>query len=770
MHLPFDRYDFSHIPIETLSVIYEQFLHAEGRGKREGAYYTPIPVVNFILEELDGQLPLRAGMRVFDASCGSGAFLVQCYRRLIEQKRTLKPDGKLTPKELRSILVRHIYGLEQNKDACQVAELSLVLTLLDYVNPPDLTNNHGFKIPKLAKRNIFRGDFFEKDATWVSALGDRRFHWIVGNPPWKELRSTTTDKSELRALAWMKQHEKGCPTGGNQFAEAFAWDLARYASPEGVIGLILPATSLFKDQSEGFRREFFKKMRVWCVANFANLAYILFEGRAELPAAAFFYSRRDPGEEIQEEERFLTYAPLVANQEAIRPVNTRQRKKAWSIVINASEITEIQTEEAATGDNIIWKMAMWGSGRDRRLLQALAKRFPLLQRLEDDGRILVRQGLELRDKNSPEEKEFVKEIVGKNQLEVKRLRGNRRFFDFPTEVLSKVKKRQAYIRLRSGREPIKVCRPPHVIVHASRKFAVYTDDYLVVPQRQIGITGKRAECAFLKALSLYLSSDFAIYHQFLMSPEWGVHSNRATKDALMQIPVPLAELAASELAEWEELHAALVAARPAASIKKKSDQRSLFDEADADGGESFPASPTQEQLLEDLNERVYKLLGLKPWERSLVEDLVHVRMRLIKGKVAKAALRAPNQDELREYADHLRSELDAFVHDQPELTHQVSVIHDGWFGMVLIELLRNQKANDIEVVAASPETRKQLQRIQKAVRRQHSQWLYFNRNLRVFEGPRTFVFKPLQLVHWTRSQALNDADQIIVETLSLPDE
>src|SRR5262249_27964173 len=147
-----ERYDFSHIPIETLSVIYEQFLHAEGRGRHEGAYYTPIPVVNLILEELDDHLPLREGMRVFDASCGSGAFLVQCYRRLVEQERSLKPNGKLKPPELREILVKHIYGLEQNEDACQVAELSLILTLLDYVNPPDLTNSNGFKIPILNNR------------------------------------------------------------------------------------------------------------------------------------------------------------------------------------------------------------------------------------------------------------------------------------------------------------------------------------------------------------------------------------------------------------------------------------------------------------------------------------------------------------------------------------------------------------------------------------------------------------------------------------------
>ena len=35
-HLDFRRYDFAHIPIETLSVVYEQFLHAEDRGKNKG--------------------------------------------------------------------------------------------------------------------------------------------------------------------------------------------------------------------------------------------------------------------------------------------------------------------------------------------------------------------------------------------------------------------------------------------------------------------------------------------------------------------------------------------------------------------------------------------------------------------------------------------------------------------------------------------------------------------------------------------------------------
>jgi hypothetical protein len=51
------------------------------------------------------------------------------------------------------------------------------------------------------------------------------------------------------------------------------------------------------------------------------------------------------------------------------------------------------------------------------------------------------------------------------------------------------------------------------------------------------------------------------------------------------------------------------------------------------------------------------------------------------------------------------------------------------------------------------------------LRKQCSQWVYFDRNLRIYEGTRTFIFKPMQRFHWTVSQAMVDAREIISETL-----
>ncbi len=141
---------------------------ADGRntkGEDAAAYYTPIPVVNFMLSEMDERLPLKRGMRVLDPACGSGAFLVKSYRRLIEREFTAT-GSRPTPQQLRDLLEGHIFGVDNDQDACRVTELSLVLTLLDYVDVPDLlptssaTDHSDFRLPTLSDTNIFHTNFF----------------------------------------------------------------------------------------------------------------------------------------------------------------------------------------------------------------------------------------------------------------------------------------------------------------------------------------------------------------------------------------------------------------------------------------------------------------------------------------------------------------------------------------------------------------------------------------------------------------------------------
>ena len=92
---------------------------------------------------------------------------MQCYRRLIEKQRQ-QAAGLPQPIALREILTQQLFGVERDGDACRVAELSLTLTLLDYISPRDLESNPNF-LPNLHNTNIFEADFF--DPNFVSAKG-----------------------------------------------------------------------------------------------------------------------------------------------------------------------------------------------------------------------------------------------------------------------------------------------------------------------------------------------------------------------------------------------------------------------------------------------------------------------------------------------------------------------------------------------------------------------------------------------------------------------
>ena len=187
LSLDFQAYDFSFIVIETLSIVYEQFLHAPTRdgstayGREIGAYYTPIPIVNMMLAELEERRPLERGIRVLDPSFGSGYFLVQCFSGLVEKE--FPPDTKPRPAEQRTLLDNHIFGIDLEEDPCNVTELSLTLTLLDYIDPLDVEDQrHRFKLPALRNKNIFDSNVFADNVPWHSSFSKSGFDWIVGNP------------------------------------------------------------------------------------------------------------------------------------------------------------------------------------------------------------------------------------------------------------------------------------------------------------------------------------------------------------------------------------------------------------------------------------------------------------------------------------------------------------------------------------------------------------------------------------------------------------
>ncbi len=345
--------------------------------------------------------------------------------------------------------------------------------------------------------------------------------------------------------------------------------------------------------------------------------------------------------------------------------------------------------------------------------------------------------------------------------QLKKFRG---FFAFPPSAIKKKDDDPELKYARKGRSalPLSVCRPPHVIVNAARRFAVFSDDFIVVPPRQIGIASPSRDETLLKALSLYLASDFAYYHQFFYSPQFGVKRDIATLETLQKIPVPLADLPRPILLEWVQLHSRL--ARISSLLLERREEGSAGTDLFSKGQvrETERLTQSKKALQRELNEMTNEAIGLDRRSCALVHDLVHVRLALIDGKLGQAAVEEPSDELVRSYAEALKSELDGFIGDLMPERHAIEIVYDEFSGLVQIDLtLERNRSQKPVILQADQETARRLEETRQRLRKEHAQWVYFNRNLRIYEGNRLYLLKPMQRFHWTVSQAMSDALEII---------
>lgn len=748
LHLKFQAYDFRRIPVETLSSIYEQFLHAQEKGRSEGAYYTPEVVADYILSEVNTVRQLVPGAHILDASAGSGVFLVLAYRRLIELER--RRTGAIEPMRLREILLESIYGVERQPDACNVAVFSLILTLLNYVDPPALHANEDFKFPDLLNKDqrIFCDDFFNPKLKLPVPKGG--FDFVVGNPPWIELKPNS--KGEEHARSWISEEES---IAGNRVADAFALKAGRLLSEEGVAGLLLPATTLFTLEGKRFRQDFFTEFSVARVTNLANLRQNLFGGRINQPATTMVF-RKDAQQ--RDRQAILHLAPFAANQVA------RDADQLWALTIHGSDIQEVSRADAASGDTSVWKLALWGTPRDARALERLRRLYPLTLagfcEKKGWGKRMPRQGSELRHRDDKEEVVYCDELKGKERFDTdtfNRIIKGGLHFSLPPQALVPIPNDWCYVRKRGGVGGLAINRSPHLMISATWKnFLIWTNEYFAIPSRQMGIAAPGEASAedneFMRALAVYLGSSLVDYYLFFQVPEWGVYSTfpHVVLRAVRSIPTP--DFTPEQVATLAAVHRELI--REENSFRLQSDE---------DGPN------TAKQRL--IDQTVFETLSAPVDLRLVIEDFRDNRLPLDQGRSVLEKLGArPKIKALQSYARTLRDELDRFLLGEARASLELITSPDLIRCEVNLSTSGQRTPNAVNVAEATGQQAKQMLRsLREQLGERFSQWVYVDRSLRVFEDDAAQIYKAPRLMDWTRTQALNDADDIITDILASGD-
>lgn len=491
-------YSFDIIPIQLISSIYELFFHLSDEDDEKGTYYTPLHLVNLVMDEVYPWEGEYKDTSFFDPSCGSGIFLVEAYRRLVCRWMTQNDIHTITCDQLNLLLKSSIFGVDINEEAIRVASFSLSLAMCDFLDPRSIWDKLSF--PRLLDNNLISSDFFDED----KSFNNRKFDVIIGNPPWQ---SNITRKTK----EYLKKANR--VIGDKQIAQAFSIKCSELCKQSGIICLLMPSKGLLfnrSDKSRTFRANLFSYNNVLAIINLSVYRKFLFD-HASGPAAAIIYTPKK--EEISQPIVYCTP----------KPIYTIEDIRKFSI--DPTDICRIPCD--IIDDDRIWKIAMWGAPRDLELIGKMQSTFAPMATFIEDNRMTTAEGFKRGNRKHQcydfnglplvEAKSFKPNYVSSDELQTVD------FDDFECIV-------------KNARE---IFAAPHLIIKQSHKNGTFLSEVLdydaVFNHSLLGVHG---DINKLKYLSVIIGSRVFTYYHILTNRKWLVERDELEAGDIWQTPIP----------------------------------------------------------------------------------------------------------------------------------------------------------------------------------------------------------------------------------------
>ena len=521
----FDLYDFSILPIEFISNVYEKFIGKESQDKN-GAYYTPTFIVDYIVAETVGKKLKDSndyGCKVLDPACGSGIFLVESLRRIIEKyisvNNITNTDTDDFRKVLNDIVRTNIYGIDKDKSAIQVAVFSVYLTLLDYQEPADIEN---FKFPNLIGTNFICSDTFdvENDNLKVFEKENHKFDYIIGNPPWKRggiKKGSCCEK-------YLKRYKLLDKVGNRELAQAFVLRSMDFTSSNTQCALVLVSKILYNLDSENFRKYILDQLyinQVFELAPVRKEVFIKSNDPAVAPACILFYKNAN-GESTDSN---------IINHIALKPSRFFTMFKVFSLTHN--DIQEIQQDRLKKYD-YLWKVLVYGSYLDFIFIKRL-KEYSRISDIITSNGYVRKQGLKEKDKD----KEFdVSSLVGLNYIKTNRVKKYHIVQDDEKWTLSKV----GYVYRETGKIVTDLYKSPILLITGGTKIDLHAVSAIsyndgVFKSSLTGIKGYGIEAiSILRNIQAILNSQFFAYYNLLTFSSSGIEREETHDDEKISVP------------------------------------------------------------------------------------------------------------------------------------------------------------------------------------------------------------------------------------------
>ena len=716
------RFRFDAIPVDLVSSIYQQFARssAADEAHTQGLHYTPVELVHLTLDPVFEALPANA--RVIDPTCGSGAFLVEAFRRLV-WKRT---QGKAASRSVvREVLYEQLYGIDINKSALGIAAFSLYLAALELDEEP-VQDIQDLKFHRLIGVMRFEADTVHGDLPPL--VTQRPFDAVVGNPPWTFVKKVGVPRKRKTGDIQSSRPRRSPD-------QEFLWVASRLAGDAGRIGMIMKGSPFFsKDVHAIQSRE--ALLRTLHPAALVNLSALRKEGLfpdATGPALLFFGRCAL----VDRDDRLLVGSiPW-----------TPDFKRNGVFHVGPGELKSVPLARVLRTPAML-KATAFGTVRDGWLIEKLERTLPTLDRLLDEQGLVVRgQGIKIKGDGveRPPAHYYQLDLVTTAAYSPFRLKPHA-LKRFEHEWLHR--SRQQRSEIFEG--PLLLCPKGNQTdaLELGRYSATVVEQSVLFNESFFGISFAGKELSAARVLSAILNSSLTSFQLAFAGGAWGLERPTVEPNDLLGLRVPdLGKI------DTNLLDAVLSAEAAAAN------------------------APDDEGLIAALDHAVCELYGLERDEAILARESVQrARALLFEGRAQRMLLVArPSSDDLKAYAAEVVRTVNAYLRARGK-RHLEAVIYprhiavgnaiDGTPGVDAVRFAMVAGAPS-EVPCVHLGSDAEIARLAALFRGQVSSevppYLNERRQLRIYDENALFILKPSEVRYWTRTAGLNDGDAVLAD-------
>ncbi|QTR44721.1 Eco57I restriction-modification methylase domain-containing protein [Thiothrix litoralis] len=272
---------------------------------------------------LDSYQQRLSGLKVLDPACGSGAFLIQALKRLLQEHEWLVSEKSRVnyefrqvaafdkAKAYREILAKNLYGVDVNAESVEITKLALWLHTVMPGQPlssldgnilcgnslVDWDINRAEK--PLSDEQLERINPFSYREAFAEVFAAGGFDVIIGNPPYIKLQNMRRIQPEATDY-WVQARNadgsvkfRSVQTGNYDIYLPFIEQSVGLLHPEGRMGLIAPNVWAVNDYGQGLREVLHETRRMDRWIDFKS--YQIFDEAITYTALQFFTGKAVDG-------------------------------------------------------------------------------------------------------------------------------------------------------------------------------------------------------------------------------------------------------------------------------------------------------------------------------------------------------------------------------------------------------------------------------------------------------------------------------------------